>query len=385
MTSDGPTANINANISANTDANTWASSSPGWRPLTGLGVLVIAAHAVVLQASPTHLGSSKDPVVKTFTTRNIEAAPAPAQQVMPTEVTTPKVPKVAKTIKSNPKYASNQLIEQQIQAQVAPVTIAPGESQPASLPVAETSAESATVSTPTLVVTAPIDSPSPSPNSNITPVTAISLPGSARLLYKVVGLSKNLNYQATAELNWKTDGSTYDAMMKVSAFLVGSRSMTSVGKITGSGLAPTRFADKFRSELAAHFESDKGKIIFSANTPDAPWVDGVQDRVSVFLQLAGMLAANPAGFPQGSDITFLTIGPREADTWTFVIEAEENLDLMNASMPALKLTRKPRKEFDQKVEIWFAPSLGYLPVRSRITQHGGDFIDQQLTEMSRNL
>ena len=94
MTSDGP----NANISANTEANTWASSSPGWRPLTGLAVLVIAAHAVVLQASPTQLSSSKDPVVKTFTTRNIEAAPAPAQQVMPTEVTTPMVHKVAKTI-----------------------------------------------------------------------------------------------------------------------------------------------------------------------------------------------------------------------------------------------------------------------------------------------
>ena len=95
MISEGLTANISANTDANLDAKTWASSSPGWRPLTGLAVLVIAAHAVVLQASPTHLSSSKDPVVKIFTTRNIEAAPAPAQQVMPTEVTTPKVQKVA--------------------------------------------------------------------------------------------------------------------------------------------------------------------------------------------------------------------------------------------------------------------------------------------------
>ena len=54
---------------------------------------------------------------------------------------------------------------------------------------------------------------------------------------------------------------------------------------------------------------------------------------------------------------------------------------MGAPMQTLKLTRKPRKEFDQKVEIWFAPSLGYLPVRNRITQHSGDFIDQQLVEI----
>ena len=376
MTSDGPSANTGSN----TDAST---SSPGWRPLTGLAILVIAAHAMLLRASPLHLSSSTDPVVKTFTTRNIEAAPAPARQAMPREVTAPRIPKVAKTARNNPEYSSNQPSAQQIPAQSAPEIIASAEPEPALLPAAEAPAEIATASTPTQIVTAPVASPNL--NTSISPVTAISLPGSARLLYKVVGLSKNLNYQATAELNWKTDGNAYEAMMKVSAFLVGSRSMTSVGKITGSGLAPTRFADKFRSELAAHFESDQGKIVFSANTPDAPWIDGVQDRVSVFLQLAGMLAANPAAYPQGSDITFLTIGPREADTWTFVIEAEENLNLMNAPMPALKLTRKPRKEFDQKVEIWFAPSLGYLPVRSRITQHGGDFIDQQLTEISKSL
>ena len=377
MTSKSPSANI----SANTNAITWASSSPGWRPLTGLTVLVIAAHAVVLQASPAHLSSSTESVNKTFITRNIEAAPAPARQAMPTDVVAPKTPEVTKTAKNSQKYSSNQPSAPEILGQKAPEIIASTDPPPASLPAAEASAEGATASTPTQVVTTPVASRSP----DTTRITAISLPGSVRLLYKVIGLSKNLNYQATAELSWKTDGEAYDARMKVSAFLVGSRSMTSVGKITGSGLAPTRFADKFRSELAAHFEPDKGKITFSANTPDAPWIDGVQDRVSVFFQLAGMLAANPTGYPQGSAITFLTIGPREADTWTFVIEAEENLDLMNAPMPALKLTRKPRKEFDQKVEIWFAPSLGYLPVRSRITQHGGDFIDQQLTEISRSL
>jgi hypothetical protein len=365
MTSLGLQAN-NAKI-----ANT---SSPGWRPLAALAALVVIAHALVLQASPAQLGSGADANAKTFTIRSIQATPAPAAVPAPVAA-----PKVVKSVKTSPKNTSNQPPDQQIRAQAAPEIIAPAEPVSAPQAVAEIPVDSAASATPTQVVAAPAPSP------ETTPVTAISLPASVRLQYKVIGLSKNLNYHATAELNWKTDGDTYDAMMKVSAFLVGSRSMTSVGKITGSGLAPTRFADKFRSELAAHFEADKGKIIFSANTPDAPWIEGVQDRVSVFLQLAGMLATNPAGFPPGSNITFLTIGPREADSWTFIIEAAETLDLMNAPMLALKLTRKPRKEFDQKVEIWFAPSLGYLPVRSRITQHGGDFIDQQLTEISKSL
>ena len=360
------------------------TTSPGWRPLTGLALLVVAAHALVLQASPAHLGSGSDGARKTFSTRSIQAEPAAttAPAIAPVIPIAPATPKAVKTTQKSLNTKSNQPVAQQLSAQAAPETIASTAAQPAaepaSQPVSDAVAESTAASTPTQVVTQAVEARALSPK---TVVTAISLPGSVRLQYKVIGLSKNLNYQAGAELNWKTDGDTYDAVMKVSAFLVGSRSMTSVGKITGSGLTPTRFADKFKTELAAHFEADKGKIIFSANTPEAPWIDGVQDRVSVFLQLAGMLAANPAGFPPGSNITFLTIGPREADTWTFIVEAEETLALMNAPMAALKLTRKPRKEFDQKVEIWFAPSLGYLPVRSRITQHGGDFIDQQLTEI----
>ena len=218
------------------------------------------------------------------------------------------------------------------------------------------------------------------PGPKTTPVTAISLPPSVLLQYKVIGASKGLNYYANAELVWHNTGNQYDATMKVSALFVGSRSLTSAGRITSSGLAPTRFADKFRTELAAHFETDKGKITFSANSPDALWVEGTQDRVSVFVQLGGMIAARPADFPPGSSITLYTVGPRDADTWTFLIGNEEKLQLPAGEMTALKLTRKPRAEHDQTIEIWYAPALGYLPVRNRVTQQSGDFIDQQLTQ-----
>ena len=360
------------------------SGGPGWRPLTVVAALVLAAHWLALQASAAHLDISPasdaaDKTVPTLTTRNIEPAPLPVVTAEPPTVVALKAVKAART---SPKIPSNSPLAHKIQYQTAPEIIAAAElppPPPPPLPEAEIAVQSPVANTPTQAAAAQPTDP------QTTPVTAIRLPGSVQLDYSVVGLSKNLNYQATAELTWKTDGDSYQAMMKVSAFLIGSRSMTSVGRITSTGLAPTRFADKFRAELAAHFEPDKGKVSFSANTPDAPWVAGMQDRVSVFLQLGGMLAAKPQDFAPGSTLSFLTIGPREADTWTFVIDAVEKLDLMGAPMDALKLTRKPRKEFDQKVEIWFAPSLGYLPVRSRITQQSGDFIDQKLTDIVKNL
>ena len=44
------------------------------------------------------------------------------------------------------------------------------------------------------------------------------------------------------------------------------------------------------------------------------------------------------------------------------------------------LTRNARAPFDDTVELWLAPSLGYLPVRIKLTQPNGDFADMQLRE-----
>jgi hypothetical protein len=213
-----------------------------------------------------------------------------------------------------------------------------------------------------------------------TAVTAMTLPGSAELKYKATGFAKGLNYQASTELAWYHDGSSYNTRMTMSAFLIGSLVWSSAGQVTPEGLAPTRFSEKRRNEVAAHFEADKGQIIFSANTPSAPWIKGAQDRATVFIQLAGMLAGKPEAFPPGSSISLYTVGPRSAALWTFIVEPIEVVSLPAGDMPAVKLTRKPRDEYDNKVELWLAPSLGYLPVRNKVTQADGAFVDQQLSE-----
>lgn len=384
------------------------SSGAPWRPLAALALLVFAAHLLVLQASPDRMGPKQGKeVAKVFTTRSI--ALEPATQPAPPATVTPVVAQAP----APKKTAPNKPFLQEVRAPDAIDFVAnaspdnapsvPAEAPTASTPVATTSTVSAISAAPLTPPPAAALPPEPPPPVSATAasagprptvVTAISLPGSARLQYKVVGTSKGLNYFADAELNWSNSGNHYDATMKVSALFVGSRSMTSTGAVTPLGLAPTRFSDKYKSELAAHFEADKGKVSFSANTPDALWMEGAQDRVSVFLQLGGMLAAGPggaggtagsgpAGFAVGSSITLYTVGPRDADTWTFLVEATEPLSLPGGDMATLKLTRKPKREYDQKVEVWYAPSLGYLPVRNRITQANGDFVDQQLKAVAR--
>lgn len=352
--------------------------APPWRALAVLAVAVLGVHALVLTSSPARFGPELDRTsqrVQPLITRSI--APPPA--VQPVAAPQPEPPRPRpKPVKPKPRPA---------QAAPEPIAInsvanssaeAPG---PSESPNAEAADNPSTQEAAALAAASAASAPAAPAGPVQTPVTAMALPESVKLEYKMTGSAKGLSYYADAELNWRRVGSLYDAAMRVSALFLGSRSMGSTGVVGPEGLAPIRFSDKSRTEVAAHFDPDKGQVSFSANTPAVPWIKGAQDRVSVFMQLGGMLAGNPAAFPAGTTISVYTVGPRDADTWTFLVEAEEQLSLPFGGLATVKLTRQPRREFDQKVEIWYAPSLGYLPVRNKITQSNGDFVDQQLSSL----
>lgn len=232
----------------------------------------------------------------------------------------------------------------------------------------------------------PVDSPfamlgaaSPSPGAapKGEPPPAVTLPGSVRLRYVLTGESRGQTYHARGELLWRHDGQVYEARLEVSAFLIGSRAQTSRGRLGPAGLVPERFGDKFRSEHAAHFDWEHARVVFSANTPEAVLTAGAQDRLSVMLQLAARVAGEPARYRPGSRLEQQTVSARESEVWTLALESEETLQLPGGELATQKWLRQPRRPFDQRVEVWLAPQLGYLPARIRITQANGDFIDQQ--------
>jgi hypothetical protein len=92
------------------------------------------------------------------------------------------------------------------------------------------------------------------------------------------------------------------------------------------------------------------------------------------------MAGDPARYSPGAAFAIQTVGPRDADLWIFKVEDDEHLTLPAGQYNARKLTRNPRKPYDDKVELWLAPELGYLPVRIRQTQANGDFADFQLRD-----
>ena len=374
---------------------------PPWRTLGALAALVLLAHALVLRLPPSRFGQTQDAAsrrVPAFVTRSI-ALPPPLQTNAATKVTmAPAKPAAKPAIRAvrKPSYKQKEAVSRAPPAQSAINSIEESVPEPeaadtpAAPPVLGGAPPSTTSTTSSTEVTVAAEATpaasataTPLPGPSQTLVTAMALPASARLDYQLSGSAKGLTYHAKGELAWQNTGSTYDARLTVSALFIGARVMTSTGQVGVEGLAPGRFSDKYKTEVAAHFDADKGQIIFSANTPVLPWLKGAQDRVSVVLQLGGMLAGNPAGFPEGSMISMYTVGPRDADSWTFRVEGDEQLALPFGDLATVKLARQPRREYDQKVEVWYAPSLGYLPVRSKITQSNGDYVDQQLSALTR--
>jgi hypothetical protein len=91
-------------------------------------------------------------------------------------------------------------------------------------------------------------------------------PASARLEYNVSGQSRGMNYQATGTLDWQHDGVAYQAQMRVSAFMIGSRTQRSAGQLHATGLHPDRFTDISRRERETRFDERRR----GSATPDTP-------------------------------------------------------------------------------------------------------------------
>jgi len=212
----------------------------------------------------------------------------------------------------------------------------------------------------------------------------VVLPPSARLAFHVRGEIKKFRYTAKAELLWHNRGDHYEAQQHIRAFLVGTRSQRSTGSIAPYGLQPAQFQDIARQERSAQLNFATREATFSDDSPKAAITPGTQDRLSIFIQVGAMLAAAPEQYPTGTQIAFLTVGARHADQWIFTVEGEETLQLPTGNIQAVKLQRLPRpgneRDRGQKAELWLGRHIGWLPVRIRMTQETGDFVDLSLTQ-----
>ena len=338
--------------------------------IVGLAIVVLIAHLSILDSASIRLNLQPAPATLAFTTRSITPpAPTPAPELPPVVK-----PDVKPPVKSPPKPRIKQPVQE-------PTTLA---TKPAAAPEA-TSPAPVTETPVTQVKEAAAELPQPETAPTLDgnaaqTAAAFTALTSAKHLYSVIFTKNGNTNTGKAELTWRQDGGNYVLDLSASYLSIPVFQWNSTGRLMPQGLLPTRFSDKrFRkSEVAAHFNYELGKVTFSANTPDAALLTGGQDRVSVILHIAGLLAGDPARYPPTTAFSLQTVSATEAEPWLFIVNEPETLNLPSGPQTALRITRNPRREFDQKIELWFAPALNYLPVRFRFTETNGDFVDAQL-------
>jgi Protein of unknown function (DUF3108) len=222
-------------------------------------------------------------------------------------------------------------------------------------------------STPMSAESSPTAAGMGSPAAQPTAAVRLQYPPNARLEFEALRVQRGQSTMGSGFLSWKSNGGEYELQIESSILGLAVLTQQSLGALDTMGLAPERFSDKRinRSEQAAHFRRALGLVQFSNNKPDAALLPGMQDRLSVLLQLAGIIGGDPKRYEIVNRISIPVAGLESAEIWEFSLEKALDITVPAANMRAIKLVRKPRNEFDQQLEVWLTPQLGYLPIRIR--------------------
>ncbi|MEN8517473.1 DUF3108 domain-containing protein [Burkholderia sp. RS02] len=167
-------------------------------------------------------------------------------------------------------------------------------------------------------------------------------------------------------IHWRTDGRTYDLSVSMPVPFVGPFAYRSEGRIDAFGVAPDRYVEKRgkRPEDIAIFNREIRQVVFTRTPNNAPLPDGVQDRFSMLMQLSGLLRGNPSAYKPGVTQQFFVIDNNSGETWPITVIGDEQVQTQAGIIDARHFMRLPRRDGDtRRIDMWLAPSLGWLPAR----------------------
>lgn len=215
--------------------------------------------------------------------------------------------------------------------------------------------------------------PASSPGPGDAPFLA-SWPSDTRLTYKLGGNYRG-ELHGSARVLWQREGTRYHTAVEMSAGLLASLSFTSQGDITEGGLRPEVYEENVRGRRRG---VRLGEDVRLNNGDRIARPEAVQDTASQFVELGHRFSTGQVKLVPGAQVNFSMARPGGIDEWTYDVIGEETLHLPRLGpVPTLHLKPRPlsKPRGPISAEIWYAPSLQYLPVRIRITQGNDNYID----------
>lgn len=213
-----------------------------------------------------------------------------------------------------------------------------------------------------------------------------SPPPSADLNYTINASQHGLSLNGSADVHWTNKDGRYAIVTETRAMLLGKiLEAKSEGTIDANGLVPLTSTEKrYRKKATTTtFDRQANTINFSASGNSQPIKGGEQDRNSIVWQLATMARSTPSKLKTGASLAIVVAGQKDAETWHFKVGKSEKIKSPLGDLSAMKVSKVVKDGGkEQKIDIWFAPSRNWYPVRIRFAEPEGDFIEQTIASIA---
>jgi hypothetical protein len=203
-----------------------------------------------------------------------------------------------------------------------------------------------------------------------------SWPTDTRLSYRLGGHFRSGELYGDARVQWQRADTSYQVRVDIDITLWVSLVMTSQGEVSPNGLVPRAYEELRRGKRRAVQLGDTQVALDNGRT--APRPAGVQDTASQFVELSHRFATGQEKLEVGRTVSFWMARPGAVDYWTYDIVERELLQTPNLGViEAWRLKPRPiaNPRGNITAEMWFAPSLQYLPVRIRVSMGNEAHVD----------
>lgn len=209
--------------------------------------------------------------------------------------------------------------------------------------------------------------------------TADAWPSPLRLTFEATAARSVFWITGQSDLVLTRDGHTYALVSETNAAGLYHARQSSRGRVGAGGLVPIEYTEQRgrRPLETTRFDWRARRVSFSATAEPAETRAGMQDRLSMLLELGRLLQQRPGA----AFVELPVAGVRNTSLYRFEVRGIEALDLPAGRIDAVKLERPADaagNERHDRLEIWLAPALCWLPVRVRYADGRGMTIDQQL-------
>lgn len=175
-------------------------------------------------------------------------------------------------------------------------------------------------------------------------------------------------------IHWTSSAQRYEMVVSIPLPFVGTFVYSSHGQIDAYGLAPDQYIEKRgrRAEDIAIFNRTDKKIVFTRTPLTLPLSNGAQDRFSMVMQLASLVRGDPAAYKPGVTREFFVVDNNSGENWPVETIGDETIRTAQGYLDTRHFKRLPRHDGDlRRIDVWLAPSLGWLPARIVQTEPNG--------------